>query len=102
MAKGSVAKENFMKRVATALGDDYIGYDADGKKWYVWSTENGEKMPVAIALTVPKAMPASLSADMPQGDNGGDLVFNSANAAPVDMGADEKATLERLMKELDL
>ena len=99
MARGAEAKANFIKRLSTALGTDYIG-EVD-KKFYVWSTENGERIQLAIALTCPKT-PVAI-----QG-NGGDLNFedDDAPAAPVsrkaEMDAEEKATLERLMKELDL
>lgn len=99
MAKGAEAKANFIKRLSTALGADYIG-EVD-KKYYVWSTENGERIQLAIALTCPKT-PVTV-----QG-NGGDLNFEDDDAPvvgvskKVQMDADEKATLERLMKELDL
>lgn len=99
MARGAEAKANFIKRLSTALGADYIG-EVD-KKFYVWSTENGERIQLAIALTCPKT-PVAV-----QG-NGGDLNFEDDDTptAPVsrkaEMDAEEKATLERLMKELDL
>lgn len=99
MAKGAEAKANFIKRLSTALGADYIG-EVD-KKYYVWSTENGERIQLAIALTCPKT-PVTV-----QG-NGGDLNFEDDDVPIVgaskkaQMDADEKATLERLMKELDL
>ena len=96
MARGAEAKANFVKRLATAFGADYIG-EVD-KKYYVWSTENGERIQVAIALTCPKT-PVSVEG------NGGDLNFEESDTSPVtrkQMDADEKATLERLMKELDL
>jgi len=97
MARGAEAKANFIKRLSTAFGADYIG-EVD-KKYYVWSTENGERIQLAIALTCPKTSVAV------QG-NGGDLNFEdddtSITKTKVEMDADEKATLERLMKELDL
>lgn len=94
MAKGTIAKENLLKRFATAVGEDYI-CEKD-KKYYFWSTENGERVQVAISMTVPKTQ---VECTAP----GGDLDF-SEEATPklVPMDADEKATLERLMKELDL
>ena len=52
MAKGSIAKENLLKRFATAVGEDYI-CEKD-KKFYFWSTENGERVQVAISTPVPK------------------------------------------------
>ena len=99
MARGAEAKANFIKRLSTALGADYIG-EVD-KKFYVWSIENGERIQLAIALTCPKT-PVVV-----QG-NGGDLNFEdddtpiASASRKVEMDAEEKATLERLMKELDL
>ena len=99
MARGAEAKANFIKRLSTALGADYIG-EVD-KKFYVWSTENGERIQLALALTCPKTSVTI------QG-NGGDLNFENDDvpitpvSRKVEMDAEEKATLERLMKELDL
>lgn len=96
MAKGSIAKENLLKRFATAVGEDYI-CEKD-KKFYFWSTENGERVQVAISMTVPKT-PVECNAP------GGDLNFDTeapTPAKPVEMGEDEKATLSRLMEELGL
>lgn len=96
MAKGSIAKENLLKRFATAVGEDYI-CEKD-KKFYFWSTENGERVQVAISMTVPKT---PVECNSP----GGDLNFDTeapAPAKPVEMGEDEKATLSRLMEELGL
>lgn len=103
MAKGAIAKENLMKRLAAAIGSDYIGYDADSKKWYVWSVENGERMPVALALTVPKSLPADMGAGIPSSDGSVDFEALTAAAAPkVAISESEQQTLDRLMKELDL
>lgn len=96
MAKGSIAKENLIKRFATAVGEDFI-CEKD-KKFYFWSTENGERVQVAVSMTVPKT-PVECNAP------GGDLNFDTETptpAKPVEMGEDEKATLSRLMEELGL
>lgn len=101
MAKGAQAKEALIKRFAAAVGADYCG-EAD-KKYYFWSVENGERVQIAVSMTCPKT-PVAFNG------NGGDLNFDDEGAtspaatasSPVDMDADEKATLERLMKELDL
>lgn len=90
MARGTIAKTNLLEKFKTALGQDFVGMDADGKKAYFWSDENGEKVQVCITMTVPKT---PLTAAAPQ-----EMVFDSAT--PV--GEDEQATLDRLMKELNL
>ena len=98
-AKGSIAKDNLIKRFATAVGDDYIGTSDDGKKFYFWSAENGEKVQVAVSMTVPKT-PVAFEA------KGGDINFGDEPVEvpkqKVEMKEDEKAVLDRLMKELDL
>ena len=50
--KGTAAKAAVIQKIKEAFGDNFVG--DDGKKIYVWSKENGEKVQVAIALTVPK------------------------------------------------
>lgn len=95
-ARGTIAKENLIKRFTTAVGEDFI-CEKD-KKFYFWSTENGERVQVAVSMTVPK-VPVECNAP------GGDLNFDDApvaTPAKVEMDEDEKATLARLMKELDL
>lgn len=91
-AKGTTAKANLLEKFKTALGSDFVGVDADGKKAYFWSSENGERMQVYITMTVPKAPLAGSAAPK-------EIVFDD-NKAPI--GADEQATLDRLMKELNL
>jgi len=94
MAKGSIAKGNLIKRFADAVGADYVGeYD---KKWYFWSTENGERVQVAVSLTCPKT---------PVGESnvntfGGEEVAPAA--APATMSESEQAQLDKLMVELGL
>lgn len=54
MAKGTTAKENVEKKIASAFGEDYIGnFD---KKLYVWANDGGERVQIAISLTCPKVL----------------------------------------------
>ena len=69
--------------------------DSDGKKAYFWSTENGEKMQVCITMTVPKTPLATDS--MPK-----EMVFGDGPVPVSPISEDEQATLDRLMKELNL
>lgn len=103
MAKGSIAKDNLIKRFATAVGDDYIGASDDGKKFYFWSIENGEKMQVCISLTVPKTPIACGNV------NNGKLEFGDNPDSGVvvpqkmkEMDESEAAILARLKEELGL
>jgi hypothetical protein len=102
-AKGSIAKDNLIKRFATAVGDDYIGASDDGKKFYFWSTENGEKVQVYISMTVPKTPIACGNVS-----NGkfefGDSPESSVVVPQVkkEMDENEAAILARLKQELGL
>lgn len=95
MARGNIAKINLLEKFKAALGQDFVGMDTDGKKAYFWSTENGEKMQVCITMTVPKIPLAIESA--PQ-----EMVFGDGPVPVSPISEDEQATLDRLMKELNL
>lgn len=103
MAKGSYAKEQVVNVIKNAFGDNYVG--DDGKKFYVWSEENGEPMQVAIALTCPKT---PFGADStPTGAvkvaNGFDWSMGSQEApAPAEITQEEKDNVQRLMEQLGL
>ena len=46
MARGSIAKESVVKKIAAEFGADFIGeYD---KKVYVWANDGGERVQIAI------------------------------------------------------
>jgi len=101
MAKGNEAKAALIKRFAAAVGADYLG--EQDKKYYFNSKENGEVVQIAVSMTCPKT-PVSFNG------HGGDLNFDDedgpvaapSGGSPVEMTEDEQATLDRLMKELDL
>ena len=102
-AKGSIAKDNLIKRFATAVGDDYIGASDDGKKFYFWSAENGEKVQVCISLTVPKTPIACGNV------SNGKFEFGDSSESGVvvpqvkkEMDESEAAILARLKQELGL
>ena len=96
MAKGTEAKANLINRFRTAVGDDFI-CEKD-KKFYFWSSENGERIQVAVSMTVPKVLVECTA-------SGGDLDFSDDDDTKhetVEMKEDEKAILDRLIKELGL
>lgn len=95
MAKGSAAKDNLMYLFSTACGDNFIGTE-DGKKFYFWSKENGEKMQVCVTMTIPKT-PMTVSGDVDTA-----LDFEDEDTPFGQMNEDEVQTLDRLVKELDL
>lgn len=106
MAKGAIGKQNVAKKMAEAFGADWIG-EVD-KKWYVWTTENGERIQIAIAMTCPKVMVDC--GDPGAGDvevAGGDFDWSEAQPvapapAPKEISEEEKQTVADLMAKLGL
>ena len=100
MAKGTQAKENLIQQFMQAPGIRFAG-QVDNKDYYFWSTENGEQVQIKVNMTCPKIPMqfADTSGDMNWED---DDVPAAPAAKPKEMSADEQATLERLMKELNL
>ena len=52
MAKGTIAKQTVVAKIKEVFGTDYIGENAN--KHYVWVSDGGEKVQIAISLTCPK------------------------------------------------
>lgn len=101
MARGSLAKENVEKKIASAFGADYIGtYD---KKTYVWANDGEERVQIAISLTCPKvqvgavAPSENLDFENPQINAAAPTTF-----APAEFTQEEKDTITKLMQELGL
>lgn len=86
MAKGAVAKQAVINRIAEAFGTDFIG-EVD-KKVYVWASENGERVQIAMALTCPKTPVETADA------SGGDWNFEDAPAATGTVAAPTKTAAE--------
>ena len=106
MARGSIAKEQVIKKIAAAFGADFIGeYD---KKVYVWANDGGERVQIAMSLTCPKAF-IEVATNV---DTGGDWDFSDdaptattiavANAAPAEITKEEQDNLAALMAKLGL
>ena len=107
IAKGALAKQAVINKIAAAFGDDYIGeYD---KKQYVWANENGERVQIAITLTCPKT-PIEIASNV--NNAGGDWNFTDdipkatpiavSNAAPAEITEAEKQNIADLMARLGL
>ena len=102
MAKGAVAKENVIKIIAEAFGNNFIGeFD---KKVYVYANDGGEMVQIAISLTCPKN---PIQVDTTVTTNVGDWDFSDnpkvnttvavANAAPAEITEEEKENIQRLL-----
>lgn len=101
MAKGAEAKANVVQRIQAAFGGDFIGeFD---KKIYVWSTEGGEKVQVALALTCPKVAVGIINQSTTQ-DFENPTIATAAPTSfePVEFTDAERTTVEDLMKKLGL
>lgn len=102
MARGAVAKDIVTKKIQEAFGADFAGIN--DKKVYVWADDGGEKVQIAISMTCPKTNVDFGNAPA----TGNTLNFDEEEMpqpqgyAVPQMGEDEKATLDRLMKELGL
>lgn len=104
MARGSIAKENVIKRLAQAFGSDFIGeFD---KKIYVWAEENGEKIQIAISMTCPKNPVGDIDFSAEPGTS---LNFEDMSAGPIassstraEISDEEKKNISELMAKLGL
>ena len=107
MAKGAVAKEGVIKKLASAFGSNFIGeFD---KKIYVWENDGGEMVQIAISLTCPKnpiQVDATVSTDAGDWDFSDTPKVNTtvavANAAPAEITEEEKSNIADLMAKLGL
>lgn len=101
MAKGAEAKANVVQRISSAFGKDFIGEFE--KKVYVWSTENGEPVQVALALTCPKTPVGTINQSTTQ-DFENPMIASAAptNFEPTEFTDNERKTVEELMSALGL
>ena len=107
MARGAVAKQLVIKKIAEAFGDDYIGeFD---KKFYVWANENGERVQIAISMTCPKT-PIEIAKSVVEDDSDWDFSDDGpkvsavavTNAAPAEITEQEVQNIEEMMRRLGL
>ena len=104
MAKGTIGKQNVINKIKQAFGADFIGeYD---KKIYVWTTENGERIQIALSLTCPK-VPVAISDNPTTGDfnfedDAPNVVVAAGAYQPAEITKEERERVNDLMKRLDL
>lgn len=98
-AKGNIAKEKVLEKIAQSFGSDWIGiYD---KKAYLWGEENGEKIQIALTLTCPKT-PVGQTASKLDFENMGSISAAPTTFEPAQITDQERENINRLMKELGL
>ena len=101
--KGSIAKSIVGNKIAEAFGADYVG-ESSGKH-YVWATENGEKVQIAIALTCPKTPIGDIAPKQEDfnWDSSSDEAPKTASSyKPAEITESERARVEELMRKLGL
>lgn len=105
MAKGTIGKQQVAEKIKTAFGQDWIGeYD---KKYYVWATENGERIQIAISMTCPKvqveiAAPTTATGDFNFEDDAPAAPVVATGFAPAEITDEERARVVEMMKALGL
>lgn len=97
--KGAAAKEQVIKRISSAFGEDFIG-EVD-KKIYVWANDNGEKVQIAISLTCPKNFVENVSSVKNKNDEILDFSAEAPNVN-VEISDEEKKNIAELMAKLGL
>ena len=104
MAKGAIAKQEVVKILMEAFGEDYIGESAN--KHYVWAKDGGaEKVQIAISLTCPKTPIGTVDVNAAFGDG---IDFEAApivaqtNFEPAEITPEETQNIADLMARLGL
>lgn len=108
-ARGSVAKENVIKKLAQAFGNDFIG--ENDKKVFLWANDGGERVQIALTLTCPKtfidapgagaAAPSENLGDWDFGDEAPKPVV-ATKAEPAVITEQEVENIAELLKKLGL
>lgn len=105
MAKGTIGKQQVADKIKAAFGQDWIGeYD---KKYYVWATENGERIQIAISMTCPKvqveiAAPTTATGDFNFEDDAPAAPIVATGFAPAEITDEERARVNDMMARLGL
>lgn len=91
-AKGSQAKEQITKKIISALGNDFIAMQ--DKKIYTWADDGGERVQIAISMTMPKTR---ISIQEPIQNNDW---TNDTSSSPIDISDEDRKAIERLKEKL--
>ena len=104
MAKGQIAKEYAVKKIAEAFGENFVGeFD---KKVYINCPENGEMVQIAIAMTCPKKTIGNFSAAAPALEYSNTLDFDTpattqpSGFTPAEMTPEETENINKLLASL--
>ncbi len=100
-AKGSIAKENVIKKIKETFGSDYIA--EQDKKIYVWADDGGSRVQIAISMTCPKtSVGASNSASGGMDFESMTILTEPSGFKAAEITPEEERNIEDLMKKLGL
>lgn len=103
MAKGTIAKQEVIKKIQSAFGTDFLGeFD---KKIYVQAQENGEMVQIAMALTCPKTPVAVSNAPIIKGDRmdfSDESTIIPVNSSNTEISEEERQTIADMMARFGL
>ena len=103
MARGSIAKEEVVKKLKDAFGANFIG-EID-KKVYIWADDGGERVQIAISMTCPKNPVATINTKELNYNTGID--FTNEDTVVIvpektEISDEEKANVRKLMQRMGL
>ena len=101
MVKGTKAKENVTNIIINALGSSFIAIS--DKKIYTWAEdEKGEKVQIAISMTMPKVqVNAGAPTTAPTNWGGGSIsAEEKPQVTPTELSPEDKAKVQELMEKL--
>ena len=103
MAKGAIAKQEVIKVIQSAFGENFQGeFD---KKVYVQVLENGEMIQIALSLTCPKTPVSVSTAPVVHGDRmdfDSEPIITSTVNVTTEISDEERQTVAEMMKRFGL
>lgn len=103
MARGAIAKQVVINKLAKAFGEDWIG-EVD-KKFYVWADDGGQPVQICISMTCPKVevmTAADGTKKVEERMNFEDMAPAAVEYKPAEITQEEKDTVADLMARLGL
>ena len=102
MARGSVAKDKVFAALAEAFGQAWLG--VVDKKGYVTVDDGGEKLQIAVSLTVPKNPVGVVNTTTSGGFDFSDEapVIAPTKFEPAEITQEEQDNLQEMMRKLNL
>lgn len=101
--RGTLAKENVVKKIKEAFGDSFIG-EID-KKIYVTADDGGEKVQIALTLTCPKNPVTKIDRTELNYNTGLDFTAEDNIVVPsehAEISEEERENVRKLMKRMGL